>query len=63
MTNSIGSNVTSMTARATSLFGGAKDAFKAIADAAVNPQAESPAAVAEASARKGRRGTILDRYA
>ncbi|GGN08376.1 hypothetical protein GCM10010109_17120 [Actinoplanes campanulatus] len=49
-----------MTTRAASLFGGAKEALRAIADAAVSPQDEAPAAEA---AKKGRQGTVLDRYA
>ncbi|GGN66612.1 hypothetical protein GCM10010112_29170 [Actinoplanes lobatus] len=60
MTNSIGSSAPSVTSRASALFGGAKDAFRAIADAAVSTQDEAP--VAEA-AKKGRQGTVLDRYA
>ncbi|MBB3094924.1 hypothetical protein KZ829_17220 [Actinoplanes hulinensis] len=60
MTNSIGSSVPSVTTRAASLFGGAKEALRAIADAAVSPQDEAPAAEA---AKKGRQGTVLDRYA
>ncbi|MEU4623750.1 hypothetical protein AB0G04_27740 [Actinoplanes sp. NPDC023801] len=62
MTNSISSNVSSVAGLANSVLGSAKQAFKAMADAAVNPSAESPAAVAEA-AKRGRRGTVLDRYA
>jgi hypothetical protein len=63
MTNSISTNVSSVAGLANSVLGSAKQAFKAMAEAAVNPSAESPAAVAEAAARKGRRGTVLDRYA
>ncbi|WP_433790298.1 hypothetical protein [Actinoplanes sp. CA-252034] len=63
MTNSIGPRAASLFGNATSLLGSTKDAFKAMADAAVNTQGESPAAIAETAARKGRRGTVLDRYA
>jgi hypothetical protein len=63
MTNSIGTRGTSLFGNATSLLGSTKDAFKAMAEAAVNTQGESPGAITEAAARKGRRGTVLDRYA
>jgi hypothetical protein len=63
MTNSIGPRATSLLGNATSVLGSARDAFKAIAEAAVNTQGESPAVSAESTARKGRRGTVLDRYA
>ncbi|MEU8660801.1 hypothetical protein [Actinoplanes philippinensis] len=63
MTNSIGPRAASLFGNATSALGSAKDAFKAIAEAAVNTQGESPAATAETTGRKGRRGTVLDRYA
>jgi hypothetical protein len=64
MTNSISSsNAPSVAGLANSVLGSAKQALKAMAVAAVNPSAESPAAVAEAAAKKGRRGTVLDRYA
>ncbi|GAA4938747.1 hypothetical protein [Actinoplanes utahensis] len=64
MTNSISSsNRPSVTSLATSVFGNAREAMKAIADAATSPSAESPAATAETAAKKGRRGVSLDRYA
>jgi hypothetical protein len=63
MTNSISPRATSLLGNASSMLGSAKEAFKAMADAAVNTQGESPAAIAEASAKRGRRGTVLDRYA
>ena len=61
MTNSIGTRATSLFGNASSILGSTRDAFKAMADAAVNSPAESPGA-AEAAV-KGRRGTVLDRYA
>ncbi|BEL02385.1 hypothetical protein Q0Z83_005760 [Actinoplanes sichuanensis] len=63
MTNTIGTRATSLFGNASSLLGSTKDAFKAMAEAAVNTQGDSPAAIAETAARKGRRGTVLDRYA
>ncbi|MEU4161250.1 hypothetical protein [Actinoplanes sp. NPDC026670] len=63
MTNTIGTRATSILGNASSLLGSTKDAFKAMAEAAVNTQAESSAAVAQEAAKRGRRGTVLDRYA
>ncbi|MFC4065439.1 hypothetical protein [Actinoplanes subglobosus] len=70
MTNSIGTrgnsflgNASTMLGSASTMLGSAKEAFKAMADAAVNNPAESPAAIAATAAKKGRRGTVLDRYA
>jgi hypothetical protein len=63
MTNSISPRSTSLFGNATSILGSAKDAFKAMAEAAVNTQGESPAANAGTAAKQGRRGTVLDRYA
>ena len=63
MTNSIGTRATSFLGNATSLLGSTKDAFKALGEAAVNTQGESPAGTAGTAAKKGRRGTVLDRYA
>ncbi|MBO3739072.1 hypothetical protein [Actinoplanes flavus] len=60
MTNSIGSSVPSVATRAASLFGGARETLKAIAEAAVPSPDETPAADA---VKKGRQGTVLDCYA
>ncbi|BCJ40338.1 hypothetical protein GCM10010168_31970 [Actinoplanes ianthinogenes] len=60
--NTVSGNTSSITAMATSVFGNARQAFKAMADAAVSPDAATEAQAAAATAGKGRRGTILDRY-
>ena len=69
MTNSIGGNAStasranSLLGNATSMLGSAKDAIRAMADAATNTPAGSPGAIAATAAKKGRVGTVLDRYA
>lgn len=63
MTNSISSNRPSISSLATSVLGNAREAIKAMADAATSPSAEQPAAAEETAAKKGRRGVSLDRYA
>ena len=69
MTNSIGGNAStaaranSLLGNATSMLGSAKNAIRAMADAATSTPAASPGAIAETAAKKGRVGTVLDRYA
>ncbi|MEU4422312.1 hypothetical protein AB0F81_16930 [Actinoplanes sp. NPDC024001] len=62
MTNTIGSN-SSMASMASSVFGSARQVFKAVADAASAPDAGDKQVAAEAAAKRGRRGTVLDCYA
>lgn len=59
--NSVSGNTSSLTSMATSVFGNARQALKAMADAAVSTE-PSTARATEATAGKGRRGTLLDRY-
>ncbi|MFC3989506.1 hypothetical protein [Actinoplanes siamensis] len=61
--NTVSANTSSMASLATSVLGNAREAFKAIAEAATNSQVGGPAAAGPSAAGKGaRRGTILDRY-
>jgi hypothetical protein len=62
MTNTIGSN-SSMASMASSVFGSARQAFKAMAEAATNPEAAADKQAGETAAKRGRRGTVLDCYA
>jgi hypothetical protein len=63
MTNTIGSN-SSMASMASSVFGSARQAFKAMAVAATSPEGGGDEqAGAESAAKRGRRGTVLDCYA
>ena len=59
--NTVSGNTSSLASMATSVLGNARQAFKAMADAAVSTE-PGTSAPAEATAGKGRRGTILDRY-
>ena len=59
--NSVSGNASSIASMATSVLGNARQAFKAMADAATSPEAGNEAATVPANG-KGRRGTILDRY-
>lgn len=66
MTNSISPRATSILSSATTALGSAKEAFKAMADAATNAEKDTSADRTEApapGAGKGRRGVSLDRYA
>ncbi|WP_430784389.1 hypothetical protein [Actinoplanes sp. G11-F43] len=63
MTNPIGPRATSILGNASSVLGSAKEAIKAMADAATGPESEKPAATEETAAKRGRRGVSLDRYA
>ena len=62
MTNTIGSNSSSMASMASSVFGSARQAFKAMADAATSNDGAGKQA-AEAAPKRGRIGTVLDCYA
>ncbi|SDS19264.1 hypothetical protein [Actinoplanes derwentensis] len=62
MTNPIGPRATSLLGNASSLLGSAKEAVKAMADAATAPTADKPDEKKAAPA-KGRLGVELDRYA
>jgi hypothetical protein len=59
--NSVSGNSSSFASMATSVLGNARQAFKAMADAATSPEDASEAATVQANG-KGRRGTLLDRY-
>lgn len=58
--NTVSGNASSVASLATSVFGSAREVFKAITDAAVNPQPD--AAGTPQPAKSARRGTLLDRY-
>ncbi|WP_221322152.1 hypothetical protein [Actinoplanes sp. L3-i22] len=62
--NTVSANTSSMSSLATSVFGNARQAFKAIADAATsNPDGAEKSGTAPTAAGKSvRRGTVLDRY-
>lgn len=64
MTNSIGTSASSMASLASSAFGSAREALKAMADAATNPDgAADSRQAAQTGGKKGRIGTVLDCYA
>jgi hypothetical protein len=64
MTNTIGSNGSSMASMASSVLGSARHAFKAMAEAATNSESDAQSkAAGENAAKRGRRGTVLDCYA
>ncbi|MEV6346335.1 hypothetical protein [Actinoplanes sp. NPDC051851] len=56
------SNASSMASMATSVLGNARQAFKAIADAATSAEQGSAAAATEPAVKSARRGTVIDRY-
>jgi hypothetical protein len=61
--NTVSGNSSSMASLATSVFGNAREAFKAMAEAATNPEPGAEPGAAERAVRKGaRRGVALDRY-
>ncbi|GAA2876396.1 hypothetical protein Acy02nite_05890 [Actinoplanes cyaneus] len=62
--NTVSGNASSVASLASSVFGNAREALKAIADAAANPESGADkAATNPPSGGKGvRRGTVLDRY-
>ncbi|AEV86111.1 hypothetical protein ACWT_5094 [Actinoplanes sp. SE50] len=62
--NTVSGTANSMTSLATSVFGNARQAFKAMAEAATNQQfgADTAATAQATPGRSARRGTILDRY-
>ncbi|MEU8243742.1 hypothetical protein AB0C07_36280 [Actinoplanes missouriensis] len=62
MTNTIGTKSSMSAMFGSTIFGNAKQMFKAVAEAATAPAEPTPAP-AETAARKGRRGTLLDSYA
>ena len=61
MTSSVGTGTGSMTSMASSLFGSAKQAFKAMAEATASTDEVHSAT--ETATKPGRRGTVLDQYA
>ncbi|TWG20538.1 hypothetical protein FHX34_10366 [Actinoplanes teichomyceticus] len=60
--NTVSGNASSMASMASSVLGNARQAFKAMAQAAASPEPGAGAAATESVAKRGRRGTILDRY-
>ncbi|GLW28057.1 hypothetical protein [Actinoplanes regularis] len=61
--NSVSGNSASVASLATSVFGDARQAFKAMADAATNAQSDAErAGSGPVAGKNARRGTVLDRY-
>ncbi|WP_436530179.1 hypothetical protein [Actinoplanes sp. HUAS TT8] len=60
--NTVSANTSSVASLATSVFGNAREAFKAIADAATNNANDTISANPPAAGKGARRGTVLDRY-
>ncbi len=61
--NSVSGNSSSMASLATSVFGNARQAFKAMADAATNTHSDAErSGAAPVTGKNARRGTVLDRY-
>ena len=61
--NTVSGNTSSVASKATSVLGSARQALKAMAEAATSPDSRTDSAAGAGTNAKGvRRGTVLDRY-